>query len=75
MKRCRDTGKVMLPSREAAIMVQKRTKNRLLNAFLCRGCGSWHNGRSRDPLRNSDRIGEVLRRHERDRGARSPSGS
>lgn len=43
---------------------RKRMKNSLLDVYQCRKCKGWHVGRSRDPGRCAQRIGEVLDRYD-----------
>lgn len=62
MKRC-PTGKVRHNTVGAAHAHRRRMKNSLLDVYLCTQCHAWHVGRSRDPARCAQRIGEVLDRY------------
>jgi hypothetical protein len=59
-------GKKKHPSKEAACIVARRMKNCTLNVYLCPECHKWHLGRTRDILRNANRITQLLERAERD---------
>lgn len=62
--RCQKTGKVIHPSKTAALITRRRVKNSLLNAYRCSACKGWHLGKSRSPIRLANRIDEILKRHE-----------
>lgn len=54
------TGKVRHSSREGALILVRKLKNKAMNVYRCRECGSWHLGNSRQPNRVQARIDQLL---------------
>lgn len=65
MSRC-PTGKVRHANRGAAHTHRSKMKNSLLDVYHCAQCRGFHLGRTRDPARSAQRIGEVLDRYNRE---------
>lgn len=53
-------------TKDAAFTVARKIVIEGMNVYKCSSCGYWHIGRSRSKTRQADRIGALLKRHQKD---------
>ena len=58
-------GKVRHPEKEGACIHAGKILDVGMNVYRCPQCRGWHVGKTRSATRSSDRIGALLKRHER----------
>ena len=59
-------GKARHKTKAGACAQADRALDVGMNVYRCPQCRHWHIGKTRSPTRASDRIGALLKRHERD---------
>jgi hypothetical protein len=65
-KRDRKCGsKTRHQTKAGACVEARKAVNVGMNVYRCKQCGCWHIGKTRSPIRSSDRIGALLARHQR----------
>lgn len=64
------TGKTRHTTKEGACVQANKSKNSLMNVYLCSFCKGWHIGKTRDKARGAQRIDQLLARDKREQDAR-----